>query len=77
MPHYYFHLRHGSRIIAHDMVGQAFTNDEAARHHARSGSGFVTVGSTMPGLLSRYELKVVNEAGQDILLFSLTNPEVK
>lgn len=74
MPHYYFHLCQGSHIIAHDMVGHAFENDEAARQHARSGGGLVTAEPAVPGVLRRYELKVVNEAGQDILLFSPTNP---
>ncbi len=77
MPHYYFHLCQGSHIIAHDMVGQAFESDEAARQHARSGGGLITVGPAMPGFLSRYELKVVNEAGKDILLFSLANSGIK
>jgi hypothetical protein len=76
MPHYYFHLCQGSHIIAHDMVGHAFENDEAARQHARSGGGLVKVGPAMPRFLSRYELKVVNEAGKDIPLFSLTKPGV-
>ena len=76
MPYYYFHLCQGSHIFAQDMVGHAFENDEAARQHARSIIGSVTVEPSMPGVLSRHELKVVNEAGQDILLFSLTKTGV-
>lgn len=74
MPHYYFHLCKGSHIVAHDMVGHSFKNDEAACQHARGGGGLVKVGPAMPGFLKRYELKVVDEAGKDVLLFSLTQP---
>lgn len=57
------------------MVGHAFENDEVARQHARSGDGLVKFGPAISGLLKRYELKVIDEAGKDILLFSLTKPE--
>lgn len=74
MPHYYFHLCKGSHIIAHDMVGHAFENDEAACQHARSGDGLAKFGPAVRGFLKRYELKVIDEAGKDILLFSLMKP---
>jgi hypothetical protein len=56
------------------MVGHAFENDEAACQHARSGDGLAKFGPAVRGFLKRYELKVIDEAGKDILLFSLMKP---
>jgi hypothetical protein len=74
MPYYYFHLCLGSQIIAHDMVGRECENHEAARQHARNGGGAVRLDPPMPDALRRYQIEVVNEAGEKVFLFPLSGP---
>lgn len=67
MPYYYFHLCKDSYVIAYDMVGRNCENDEDALQHAQDRSGFVVPNSPILGVPDRYEIKVKNEAGQDIV----------
>lgn len=74
MSYYYFHLCLGSQIIAHDMVGRECENLAAACQHARSGGGLVRLDPPMPNALRRYQLRVVNEAREEVFLFPLSGP---
>jgi hypothetical protein len=76
VPHYYFHLCLGSHVIAHDMVGRECENNDAARQHARTGGGLASLDPLMPSPFSRYDLTVVNEAGEKVFLFPLSTPLV-
>jgi CRP-like cAMP-binding protein len=66
MPYYYFHLCKDSHIVAYDMMGRDCENDEAALQHAQDRGGLVIPSSPSLGVPDRYEIKVKNEAGQDI-----------
>ena len=76
MPRYYFHLCLGSHVIAHDMIGRECANNDIARQHAQAGGGLVIL-DPLTRTFRRYELKVVNEAGETVLSLPLAQPNAR
>lgn len=63
MPRYFFHLRLGSRLVAHDGIGHDCPDDAAAREFARLGSGLFVLDPFLSSLLEQYCFEVVTENG--------------
>lgn len=73
MPHYYFHLCLGSRVVAHDMIGRECENNAAACEHAQTGGGLVIL-DPLTRTFRRYELRVMDEAGNTVFSYPLSQP---
>jgi hypothetical protein len=63
MPRYFFHLRLGSRIVAHDGVGHDCPDDAAAQEFARLGAGLFVLDPFLSSLFEQYCFEVVTEDG--------------
>lgn len=66
MPHYFFHLTKGSRIVVRDTTGHDCVDDQEALRFARRGDGLVVLRTPPPAPLKQYRIQVVNGVGYPI-----------
>ena len=65
MPHYYFHLRHGSQLTIDD-EGQAFPDDDAARAEAEEAVREILAEATRNNGDVPDAMVIADEGGREI-----------